>query len=455
MARPAPSPDQPRELARDLVREHGFNATSFQTVGEGFSYLFHGEGYVAYADTGSAWVAAGAPVCRADALAATVRAFTESARAAGRRCCFFGVEPRLLAAVEGALESVQIGEQPVWNPADWEASLREHRGLREQLRRARAKGVTVRDASDDDPAALVEQLRRLSNRWLATRALPPMGFLVAVPSALDTTRDGKRFVASQGERVVGVARVLPVPGRNGWFIEHLLRDPQAPNGSVELLVDAVMRWAASMGSPWLTLGLSPLSGSVLPPLRFARTRLRFLYDFEGLRRFKQKLRPRDAIPIYLAFPPSQGAARSTVDALAAFSAGGMLHFGFRFVLRGHPAVLGTLAALLVPWTLLLAFASPDVWFAGHVFVKWAWVAFDVAVCAGLVALLRRPSSGLAAALALAVSVDAAFTALEAAFWNVPRVAAWHEGVLVALACSAPVFASLTLWGAARRLKRAR
>jgi phosphatidylglycerol lysyltransferase len=452
MARSAPSPERPREFARELVREHGFNATSFQTVGEGFSYFFQGEAYVAYADTGAAWVAAGAPVCRADALRGTVQAFTQAAGSAGRRCCFFGVEPRLLTAAEGLLDRVQIGEQPVWNPADWEASLRAHRGLREQLRRARAKGVTVRDASDAEQRSLAEPLHRLSQRWLATRAMPPMGFLVAVSSALDAT-DGKRFVAWWGGRIVGVAHVLPVPGRNGWFLEHLLRDPEAPNGSVELLVDAVMRWAASMGCSWLTLGLSPLSGSVPPPLRFARKRLRFLYDFEGLRRFKQKLRPCDAIPIYLAFPPSQSAVRSMLDALTAFSAGGMLHFGFRFVLRGHPAVLGALAALLVPWTVLLAFASPDVWFAGHASVKWAWVSFDVVVCAGLVTLLRRPSWWLAALLATMVSADALLTALEAALWNLPRLSTWLEGVLIALACTAPAFASLTLWGAALRLKR--
>lgn len=453
MARVAPSQDQARVLARDLVREHGFNATSFQTVGEGFSYLFHGDGYVAYVDTGRAWVAAGAPVCRTEALASMVRTFAGAASAGGRRCCFFGVEQRLLAAAGSALDHVQIGEQPVWDPAHWEPSLRQRASLREQLRRARAKGVRVRQVSDGERPALAEPLRRLLTRWLATRAMPPMGFLVAIPSAFDSA-DGKLFAASLGERIVGVACVIPVPGRRGLFIEHLLRDPHAPNGTVELLVDAVMRWAASIGCSWLTLGLAPLAGDVVPPLRFARRRLRFLYDFEGLRRFKQKLYPRDAIPIYVAFPPSQGATRSILDALAAFSAGGLLHFGVRFVLRGHPVVLGSLAALLVPWTALLALASPDVWFAGHAGVKWAWVVFDVLVCSGLMLLVRRPSWRLAALLSIAVSADAVLTLLEAAFWNLPELRDWLHGGVIVLACAAPALAAITLWGATVRLKRA-
>lgn len=434
------------------MREHGYNATSFQTVGEGFSYLFRGEGYVAYADTGAAWVAAGAPVCREEALSDLVHSFNDAARAAGRRACFFAVEPRLLAAAEDALDCVQIGEQPVWDPQEWVSSLRRERSLREQLRRARAKGVAVRVVSDAERASLEGPFRRLLQRWLSMRAMPPMGFLVAVPRAFDSA-GGTRFVAFVGERLVAVASVLPVPGRNGWFIEHLLRDPRAPNGSIELLVDAVMRWTASLGCTWLTLGLAPLSGDVPPALRFARRRLRLLYDFEGLARFKQKLRPLGAIPIYLAFPPSQGAVRSVLDALSAFSTGGMLRFGVRFVLRGPPAVLAVLAALLVPWTLLLALSSAEVWFAGYAAVKWAWVAFDVVIFAGLVWLLRRPSWRLAALLATAVSADAVLTSVEAAFWNVPRVSGPLDAIVVGVACVMPALAAAVLWGTTARLER--
>src|SRR5690242_7535274 len=115
--------------AHDIARAHGWNATSFQTLGRGFSYLFHDDGYVAYVDTGSAWVAAGAPVCSDEALAGAVDAFIDAARDAGRRSCFFGVEARLLEAAGDALDHVPIGEQPVWSPVEWVDSLKAHAGL--------------------------------------------------------------------------------------------------------------------------------------------------------------------------------------------------------------------------------------------------------------------------------------------------------------------------------------
>ena len=56
MAGPAQPASPSRSRAHDIARTHGWNATSFQTLGRGFSYLFHEDGYVAYVDTGSAWV---------------------------------------------------------------------------------------------------------------------------------------------------------------------------------------------------------------------------------------------------------------------------------------------------------------------------------------------------------------------------------------------------------------
>jgi phosphatidylglycerol lysyltransferase len=414
--------------------------------------LFHGDGYVAYVDTGMAWVAAGPPVCRAEELASTVEAFARAARAAGRRCCLFGVESRLLEAVNGAVDNLQIGEQPIWDPRDWEQSLRKHAGLREQLRRARAKGVVVRPVTEDVLATFRDRVDRLIGRWLATRAMPPMGFLVAVPPALESV-DGVRFIAWRQDRVVAIASLVPVPNRRGWFIEHLLRDPKAPNGTVELVIDAVMRWAASSDCSWLTLGLAPLAGDVPEALGFARRHLGRLYDFEGLRRFKAKLRPAAWIPIYLAFPTSQGPVASTFDALTAFATGGMVPFGVRFVTRGHPAVLALFAILLVPWMLLLALSSSAKWFAGHAAVKWTWIAFDLVVTIGMVQLVRRPSWRLAAMLAVAVSSDTVLTTVEALTWNVPRAESAIDFIALAAAIGAPLLAAVALWGAAWRLKR--
>jgi phosphatidylglycerol lysyltransferase len=314
----------------DLVMRYGWNAMAFQTLGEGYEYLFRGDGCVAYADTGAAWVAAGPPIAASENLSEMANAFTEAARQVGHRCCFFGSEERFVRATSDALLALPIGEQPVWDPRDWSHTLERNADLRRQLRRARAKGVRVRHLTGGQPTgsdtlgAATQDLRDLQDlidRWLATRRMPPMGFLVRLePHGMPELR--RCFLAECEGHLVGLVYVVPVPQRQGWFIEHMVRAPFAPNGTVELLVDAVMGWASEQGCSWLTLGLAPLSGDVPPLLRIVRQRMSFLYNFDGLRRFKAKLRPTAWHPIYLSYPASQNVIGTVFDVLAAFTNSG-------------------------------------------------------------------------------------------------------------------------------------
>ena len=137
----APAPvstavDDPRVRALALLKRHGYNATSFQTLERGFRYWFDGdEACVAYADTGSAWVVAGAPIAAAEQLAAVSARFQAAAALARRRVCYFAVEERMVAAKVGP--ALAIGAQPVWDPGAWADTLRSSASLREQIRRAR------------------------------------------------------------------------------------------------------------------------------------------------------------------------------------------------------------------------------------------------------------------------------------------------------------------------------
>ena len=135
-----------RARALALLKRHGWNATSFQILEPGFRYWFApDDACVGYVDTGAAWIAAGAPVADDAALARAAEGFVAAARAAGRRAAFFATEDRIARdPAQDELVALRIGEQPVWDPAAWDDAVKATRSLREQLRRARAKGVVVR-----------------------------------------------------------------------------------------------------------------------------------------------------------------------------------------------------------------------------------------------------------------------------------------------------------------------
>jgi phosphatidylglycerol lysyltransferase len=332
-----------RERTLALLRRHGWNATSFQVLEPDFRYWFGApDACVAYVDTGGAWVAAGAPIGPPDGLATAAAGFVAAARAARRRACFFGTEPRFAAdpalgpASETPLASMRIGEQPIWDPATWRATVGATPSLRAQLSRARGKGVLVRalPATElrDAQAPTRAAVEALIGRWLASRRLPPMGFLLQM-DAFSFLEERRCFVAEQGGRLVGFLMAVPVYARGGWLLEDLVRDPASPNGTPELLIDAALRAAADEGSRYVTLGLAPLSGPVGWWLRLARRSGRGFYHFEGLRAFKAKLRPADWVSIYLSYPAGQWGARAVLDTLAAFARGRLARFALETLLR--------------------------------------------------------------------------------------------------------------------------
>ncbi|HTJ42280.1 MAG TPA: phosphatidylglycerol lysyltransferase domain-containing protein [Kofleriaceae bacterium] len=319
------------------IFRHGWEATAFQLLGPGFAHwLDGGDGVVGYADTGGAWVAGGSPVAPAARLAESARAFVDAAREAGRRACFFAADARLAAAT--GWRAVRIGVEPSWDPRGWASVLARHASLRYQLRRAAHKGVTIRrldPSSLADPSPARTAAQHVIDRWRRARRMPPMRFLVEM-SPFERAPDRGYWLAEQGGAPVGFAIVSPVPARDGWFVEHVLRDGAAPNGTVELLVDAILRDALAEDRARVTLGLAPLAGPLGPVLRAARFLGSPFYDFRGLAAFKNKLDPDTWDPIDLVIPPGIPRWLAFWDTLRAFAGGPVVGFGARAVWRLVP-----------------------------------------------------------------------------------------------------------------------
>lgn len=326
----------PRELASGVdlrarvlaaLKQHGREATSFQVLEPDCRHWFDGDGCVGYVDTGTAWVAAGSPVAREDRVGALARGFVEAAREAGRRAVFFGVEGTF-REFEG-FAAVKIGEQPIWDPCGWAETLAGARSLREQLRRARARGVTVSVVEgrelEGDGGARARALDAMAQRFVDTRGMAPMGFLVDLQPRLHAEEKRYVFAERDGE-VVEALTAVPVYARGGWLIEDILRGEGASNGCSELLIDAVMRVAAKEGSRYTTLGMVPLAG-VDGWMRAVADKSAWLYDFNGLQAFRARLRPRAWEPVYLAMPKGTWSVTAVIESLRAFARGSIVRFG--------------------------------------------------------------------------------------------------------------------------------
>jgi phosphatidylglycerol lysyltransferase len=142
-----------------------------------------------------------------------------------------------------------------------------------------------------------------------------MHFLVE-PATLERLDDRRIFVASRvvehgktPDQILAFAVLSPVPARNGWLVEQFPRIPDAPNGTIELLLREAVRSVAASEANYLTLGLAPLAkrdefphdsepGWLRLALRLTAAHGKRFYNFRGLENFKSKFHPDTWEPVY-------------------------------------------------------------------------------------------------------------------------------------------------------------
>jgi len=311
-----------------LLQRFGNNATSFQVLEPGYQYFFdQDDACVAYMSTWCAWVAAGEPIAPCARQVEVAQRFARAAHRAGKLAVWALTEPAFAEC--GNFAALCIGQQPVWDPASWNEVLARKRSLREQLRRARAKGVRVRPVEAREvrhpDAPLRRELEALIARWMRARGMANMGFLVRV-HLFELIEERRIYVAYTQGRACGVISLVPIYARDGYMVEDLLRAPDAPNGTAESLLDCAVRAVAAEGCRHLTLGLSPLAGDVHAVLRCIGRLGRGFYDFAGLHAFKAKFSPQAWTQVYLSYPKRYSAWIAVYAVLVAFAKGSLLTF---------------------------------------------------------------------------------------------------------------------------------
>lgn len=320
------------EQTRELILAHGWNTTSYQILNPGIKRWFSAanDSVVGFVAAVGVRVVAGAPVCAPQRLTEVVDEFESEATLKNERVCYLAAESRLEAIYENSPDYAKIllGAQPVWQPRDWAKTVAGHKSLRAQINRARNKGVKVAEWTKEK-AYKNPVLTECVHEWLDAKGLPPLHFLVE-PDTLARLYDRRVFVAERDDKIVGFILLSPVATRNGWLFEQFIHRPKAPNGTVELMIDAAMRALAEDGCDYATLGLSPLSvRAEIKPfdnplwlrilLAWMRKHAQRFYNFDGLDAFKAKLQPERWEPVFAIYNKPRISLRTLYAIASVFS----------------------------------------------------------------------------------------------------------------------------------------
>ena len=303
--------DSSVERARKILLQYGWNTTCVQILNPGIEHWFSdlGDAVTGFVSANDYRVVGGAPACSFERLPDVAEEFETDAESSGEKVCYFLAEERLESILSGSPRHsfVLLGAQPVWDPATWPTIVKTHKSLRAQLNRARNKNVEVTEWPIER-ARNNPELQQCLDSWLESKGLPPLHFMIE-PDTLGRLENRRVFVAEMHGQVVGFILLSPVPTRNGWLTEQFPHTPGSPNGTVELMMDAVFRALAADGCEYLTLGLSPLSKRAkIEPfdnplwlrlmLAWMRKHGQRFYNFEGLDQFKSKLVPNYWEPVF-------------------------------------------------------------------------------------------------------------------------------------------------------------
>ena len=309
--------DQPTTRLLDEQQVHGYNAHSLVSIAPGARFWScpEIEGAITYNEFGKVWLVPGDPLVSQEKATELTRRFIEAAREQGRFTAFLPATERFAMQVAPlGLRAVKIAAAPYFDLTSWGPRGDRAKKARAGVNQARRAGVRV-TLVDRIDQTLKEETAYLSLSWLKTRRCAvKFGWLFALDPFQHAAR--KKFFTARDSagNLVGFLAASPIPAREGWYLEDVLRLPSAPGGTADLLVVEALNLLKLEGGKVATLGTSPLArdGSVAPEVgnnelianvvRIATGCFAVFYNFDGLRRFKTKFAPTWWESEYVLFP---------------------------------------------------------------------------------------------------------------------------------------------------------
>jgi phosphatidylglycerol lysyltransferase len=298
-------PDPAVDLLK-LYQLHGYNAHALVGISRKIRLWtsLETKGAVAYNEFGKVWLVAGDPLASAEDLVQVSRSFLRKAGASGRVVAFMpATEQFAKYNSELGLRAIKIGAAPYFDLTTWAPRGDRAKKARAGVNHARRAGVQVTEVVEVN-----EKLRRetacLCKSWLTTRR-SAIRFEWLFSVDLFQHKEHKRYFTARDAngKLIGFLAASPIPARNGWYLEDVLRSKNAPKGTTDLLVvevlDALKRSGASLATLGTTLiateggagndvHISPL----LSKLAWSVARcFSIFYNFNGVRRFKNKFAP--------------------------------------------------------------------------------------------------------------------------------------------------------------------
>jgi phosphatidylglycerol lysyltransferase len=331
--RPAPprfsAPNQADLETVAVIIEKGEDTTANLALLGDKNLMFNQErtACIMFTASGNSWVAMGDPIGPAQLGEDLAWEFLEDCDGMAVSPVFYQVTPdRLPLYIDLGLTLSKLGEEARVLLTGFALEGPSRADLRQAHRRALRDGASFEMIGRAEVPAIMADLRAVSDAWLAEKNTAEKRFSLGFFD--------ERYIAHFDVGVVRFKGAI-VAFANLWrggalelSVDLMRYNEAAPKGVIDFLLIECMLWGKAQRFAWFNLGMAPLSGleeHALAPAwhKLGRMVQRYgenFYNFEGLRKYKEKFNPVWR-PRYLAAPDGLAMAGALLDVTALISGG--------------------------------------------------------------------------------------------------------------------------------------
>lgn len=327
--------EQPDPKLLEIVQRYGYEHQSFLSLYGGMKvwYASDLDAAVVYRQVRRVAIVAAAPLAARENWSEATRQFLSFCDEEKMDCLMIPIGAEFAeVARQCGLALLQIGESGYFELPGWKPAGDRGKKVRAGVNQARKAGVYIEryDPLRNQNAQTRREIEQLCQNWINSREVDALGWLLEL-DPFSFCEYKRYFLAREADgRLVGMLACCPIYARRGWYLEDLIRNPEAERGVSELLIVEALKQFADEGAEVATLATSPLAGLKLEGqfkhlsrlLNLIYEHLEAFYHFKALHRFKAKFAPSFVDPEYLAFYPPRIRLRMIFALMGAFDPAG-------------------------------------------------------------------------------------------------------------------------------------
>jgi phosphatidylglycerol lysyltransferase len=307
-----PATASEREGARAIVEEYGRSSVAYFTLLPDKAYYFSPSkrSVIAYVPKGRGAIALGDPIGPIDDREEVIGGFQQFCQQNDWYPAFYQTLADDLPLYQAlGFKSLKIGEEAVVNLETFTLKGKAQQNLRNALNRLTKKGYAVKFYSPPIPDSLLQKLREVSDEWLHLMHGSEKRFSMGWFDESYLRACEIAAVHSNTGEIIAFANAIPAFQLNEMTVDLMRRRKEVEPGTMDVLFISLFQHFQERGYAGFNLGLAALSGvgdqaespRMEKTLHYLSQHLKQIYNFQGLRAFKEKFSPRWE-PRYLVYP---------------------------------------------------------------------------------------------------------------------------------------------------------